>query len=134
MRRHTPHGKHMDKHPADVSKHHDLATTKKSQAGKFTVSITSKLDPVAINKMHSWVVEVKSPDGKPVENAKIGIDGGMPMHGHGLPTAPSMTKYLGRGQYLVEGMKFNMAGLWELKLAIDSGHNQDSVTFNLYLK
>ena len=47
--------------------------------------------------MHSWMLTVKTPDGKPVEDAKVAIGGGMPDHNHGLPTSPQMTEHLGRG-------------------------------------
>ena len=42
-------------------------------------------------------------------------------------------RYLGDGTYLLEGVRFNMAGWWEVTLAIESGHQQDTVTFNLVL-
>jgi len=112
----------------------DLARAKNSEQALFHVGITTKLDPVAKNKMHSWVVQVKNPDGKPVAGAKIDISGGMPMHGHGLPTAPRVTKNLGDGKYLVEGVRFNMSGWWQMKIAIESGSQKDTVVFNLMLK
>ena len=36
----------------------------------------------------------------------------MPEHGHGFPTVPEVTEYLGDGKYLVEGLKFSMPGWW----------------------
>ena len=112
----------------------DFARAKNSEQAKFHVSVASKLDPITKNKMHSWVVQVKDTDGKPVTGAKINISGGMPMHGHGLPTTPQVTKNLGGGKYLVEGVRFNMGGWWQMKLAIDSGTQKDKVAFNLMLK
>jgi len=120
--------------PTKMPDHLDVATTRYSEQAKFSVKISSLLDPVAINKIHSWVLHVRHPNGKPVENAEVRISGGMPMHGHGLPTSPRVTKYLGEGKYLVEGVRFNMAGWWELNLNINSGHHNDKVTFNLVLK
>ena len=35
--------------------------------------------------------------------------------------------------YEIEGLRFNMGGWWELKLAIDAPAGADSVTFNLSL-
>ena len=32
--------------------------------------------------------------------------------------------------YLIEGMKFSMAGWWEMKLAIQTPEGTDNVTFN----
>ncbi|MBT3766535.1 MAG: FixH family protein [Rhodospirillales bacterium] len=129
------HGAHQASvRPTKIPEHLDVATTKFSEQAKFSVNVTSRIDPIAINKMHSWVIQIKNPDGKPIHNAKLNISGGMPMHGHGLPTAPRVTKNLGDGKYLVEGVRFNMAGWWEMKVSIDGGHHKDNVTFNLVLK
>lgn len=125
------HGQMKKGHAATANM--DTATTKLSEGNHYRVSIRPQAGPVKINAMHSWVVELRSPDGKPIEGAKLAVDGGMPAHGHGLPTAPKVTKSLGDGKYLVEGVRFNMAGAWELKLNI-SGHHRDQVTFNLVLK
>jgi hypothetical protein len=57
----------------------------------------------------------------------------MPEHGHGLPTQPRVRRALGDGVYEIEGLRFNMGGWWELKLAIESPAGADSVTFNLSL-
>ena len=112
----------------------DLSTTRPSSFKKFIVSVTSSLTPIAINKIHSWEIRVKTPDGRPVNDATITINGGMPMHQHGMPTAPRVTKNLGQGRYLLEGMKFSMTGWWELIVQIDAGLFQDNVTFNLMLR
>jgi len=60
--------------------------------------------------MHSWILRLETLDGQPVRNAEITVAGGMPKHNHGLPTAPQVTRELGNGDYLVEGIKFQMAG------------------------
>lgn len=111
----------------------DTATSKLSHDGHYMVSIAPQAEPVAINTMHNWVLEVMTPDGKPVQKAKVSIAGSMPQHGHGLPTAPRVTENLGDGKYLVEGMRFNMVGWWALKLDIE-GHHADTVSFNIILE
>ena len=75
----------------------------------------------------------QTPDGKPVENAEVTVSGGMPMHNHGLPTAPQVTKELSPGQYLVEGLKFQMGGRWEVSFEINANDTTDSATFKLKL-
>lgn len=57
----------------------------------------------------------------------------MPRHLHGLPTAPAVTQALGDGRFLIEGMKFNMPGWWEIELHIDGPAGADTATFNLVL-
>jgi hypothetical protein len=69
-----------------------------------------------------------------VRQARIGVDGGMPQHGHGLPTKPRVTRELGDGRYLIEGMKFSMTGWWEIKLAVQGDRGADKVTFNTVVK
>jgi hypothetical protein len=58
----------------------------------------------------------------------------MPQHGHGLPTSPQVTQNLGNGDYLVEGMKFQMPGWWEVRFNILAGGQSDAITFNLTLE
>ena len=108
----------------------DLALTRPSVDNKYVVTLQPPARPAAINQLHAWQVKLASPTGAPVSNARIQVDGGMPQHGHGLPTRPQVTRELPDGGYLIEGMKFNMTGWWEIKLAIDGPAGADRVTFN----
>ncbi|MGO4573876.1 FixH family protein [Microvirga sp. 2TAF3] len=111
----------------------DLALDKPTAAGLYRAAIAPDAMPIVIGSMHAWTVTVRNQSGAPVKVARIGINGGMPQHGHGLPTAPRMTADLGDGRYRIEGMKFNMRGWWTLDLAIDGPKGTDTVTFNLML-
>ena len=108
----------------------DLALTRPSVDNKYVVTLQPPAKPAAINQLHAWQVLVTSPAGAPVVHARIQVDGGMPQHGHGLPTRPQVTRELPDGGYLIEGMKFSMTGWWEIKLAIDGPAGADRVTFN----
>jgi hypothetical protein len=111
----------------------DYAAERTTDSGAFKVSYSSE-SPIVINQMHTWTLHVETADGQPVENATILVDGGMPQHGHGLPTAPKVTQVLGNGDYLVEGMKFQMGGWWEVRFDITAGDVHDTITFNLTLE
>ncbi len=115
--------------PADL----DLSLRKATEAGLYVAEIAPEAEPVTVGPMHSWTVTVQGADGTPLEEARIAVDGGMPQHGHGLPTSPAVTEALGDGQYLMEGVKFNMSGWWEIDLAIEGPAGPDAVTFNLVL-
>jgi hypothetical protein len=108
----------------------DLALTRPTADNKYVVTLLPPPKPAAINQLHAWQVKLTSPAGVPVPNARIKVDGGMPQHGHGLPTRPQVTRELPGGGYLIEGMKFSMTGWWEIKLAIDGPDGADRVTFN----
>jgi YtkA-like len=112
----------------------DLSSTRLSTHKIFKVSFTSKLNPIVIDRMHEWELKVETPDGQPVSGAEITIDGGMPQHGHGLPTEPAVTRELGGGRYLVGGMRFSMPGWWVVNFHIKANGKEDTVAFNLLLK
>jgi hypothetical protein len=120
----------MDDIPAEL----DTSTTRMTEDERFVVTVTSELEPLTINQIHNWRVHVETPDGQPVDAAEITIDGGMPQHNHGFPTVPEITDFLGDGDYLVEGVRFNMPGWWEMKFEIGADGEQDAVTFNILME
>ncbi len=125
---------HKKVHVAPPPSELDLSITKASDKKIYTVSYESEIDPIPINKIHSWKLKVETADGQPVKGAEISLDGDMPEHGHGLPTEPEVTQELEDGHYLVEGMKFSMPGWWVMNFTITTQKKEDKVTFNLFLK
>ena len=103
-----------------------------SASRQFTATLQPD-QPLRPRRMQTVRVATTDAAGAPVDNATIQIDGGMPEHGHGLPTRPRVTRALGNGLYEIEGVRFNMGGWWEFKLAINAPSGADVVTFNLAL-
>ena len=102
-----------------------------SEQGLFSVTLDSQVeDVIEINQFLEWILTVKTADGEAVTPARITVGGGMPMHGHGLPTQPQVSEYLGEGRYVVKGLKFSMNGRWELAFDIQSKEFQDKVVFD----
>lgn len=112
----------------------DTATEKESKKGLFEVSYESKVDPIPLNQIISWELKVETTAGREVANANITVVGDMPEHGHGFPTVPEVTEYLGDGKYLVEGLKFSMPGWWVVNFHIMDKDVMDSVSFNLIVE
>lgn len=108
----------------------NLSMDRPSNQKLFQVQMQQQSQPVAINKIHSWTIKLTTADGQPVRDAQIAVGGGMPQHGHGLPTQPQVSKGKGDGEYVMEGMKFSMTGWWEIKLDIQAGQGKDQITFN----
>jgi len=65
---------------------------------------------IPVNEIHRWRLVLSDLEGRPVENAKISIAGGMPGHAHGLATQPAVSDEVAPGVYRVDGMKFQMSG------------------------
>ena len=103
-----------------------------SAAGRYVATL-EPATPLRTRQMQTVSVVVRDADGRAIDGADISVDGGMPQHGHGLPTRPRVTRNLGDGIYEIEGVRFNMGGWWEFKLAIAGSNGGDTVTFNLDL-
>lgn len=101
-----------------------------SARGVYTATLQPSR-PIRPRQMQTVRVVVTDASGQVIDNAAIAIDGGMPQHGHGLPTKPKVTRNPGGGLYEIEGVRFNMGGWWEFKLAITGPAGTDLVTFNL---
>ncbi|MEE8445978.1 MAG: cytochrome c peroxidase [Alphaproteobacteria bacterium] len=109
----------------------DLTRDRVSAHGLYRVAISSRQDPVPLGRMHRWEVRVAAPSGAPVEDARIAISGAMPDQNHLMPTAPRVTRALGDGRYLIEGVKFDRQGWWHLRLAIGAEAGRDIATFSV---
>jgi hypothetical protein len=118
------------KPPADL----DYSRTRTSETGRYRATIRPDGDSIPRGKLQRWTLHLETATGATVDSAKVTVDGGMPQHGHGLPTKPRVTRQLGNGDHLVEGMKFNMGGWWVVKFRVASAAaGADSVVFNVKL-
>lgn len=111
----------------------DYARTRTSESGRYRAEIKPDGDSIPQGKLQKWTLHLETASGSPVDEATVTVDGGMPQHGHGLPTKPLVTRHLGNGDHLVEGMKFNMGGWWVVKFHVNTTAGADSVVFNLKL-
>lgn len=103
-----------------------------SETGLYTATV-EPAEPISVRKLHGWTLRVVDADGAAVTGARIAVEGGMPQHGHGLPTRPRVTGERGDGAYQVDGMRFNMGGWWVVTFDIYGPAGDDRVTFNLDL-
>lgn len=102
-------------------------------AADLKVTYTTPDGQPPINRMHSWVLHIEDASGVAVEGATIEVEGGMPEHDHGLPTAPRVTADLGGGNYRLDGMRFHMRGYWEITVRIRTDAGTTTVVIPLQL-
>jgi cytochrome c peroxidase len=105
--------------------------TRLTDSGRLQFTIRSQVLPIPLNKLHSWTVKITKVDGDPVQPLEILIDGGMPRHQHGLPTQPAITRYQGNGEYLIEGLQFQMEGVWQLRFKCLDDNGWDQIIFKI---
>lgn len=89
-----------------------------SQQGLYRLTLSPAPGKIPMRRLHSWHLHIEDTLGAPVSGARIHIDGGMPAHGHGLPSLPKVSVLSGEGDYMIAGMKFTMGGEWQLRLVI----------------
>ena len=111
----------------------DYSRSRTSEGGLYRATIEPQGDSIPQGRLHKWTLHLETASGAPVDVARLAVDGGMPQHGHGLPTKPRVTRDLGNGDHLVEGMKFNMGGWWVVKFRVDAPAGRDSLVFNVKL-
>ena len=125
-------GHHHESEEADET--HQNVWTQTSENGHFTVS----LDPqdegeIDLNEFLEWGVSIETADGEAVSPARVTVGGGMPAHGHGLPSQPQVSAADDDGKYLLKGLMFSMQGKWAIDLNIQSESLTDKVSFDLQL-
>jgi len=140
MANHSHH--HAEQSPNDFlqfsSRSH--AVSQVSDKGLYKLSLYSNEAPIPLQKIHSWTLHVENIQGAEIDKLKLFVFGGMPMHRHGFPTKPLISQHLGNGDFRIDGIKFNMAGHWELRFNItEKGQapNQsrnDRAVFKVHLK
>ena len=104
-----------------------------SEAGAYQIKLAPAPGVVRLGDLHSWRLVVLDADGQSVENAMLSVDGGMPAHGHGLPTAPQVVEEGAAGLYRIEGLRFNMPGRWVLQVTIDGVAGSDIAILDFQL-
>jgi hypothetical protein len=103
-----------------------------SVQGRLVGTLETEAD-LKPRRMQTVRVVIRDGNGRPIDGASLRIDGGMPQHGHGLPTRPRVTRNLGDGAYEIDGVRFNMGGWWEFKVIVETTTGADTITFNLDL-
>lgn len=106
-----------------------------SEGGDVRVVVHTDAAPVPVNALHQWKIQVLrgGDGGKAFMPEALVVNGGMPSHGHGLPTQPTVSQYLGDGTFVVDGMRFNMGGPWEMVVRVLDGNRWHRLAFPLTL-
>ncbi|QYM78359.1 FixH family protein [Horticoccus luteus] len=103
-----------------------------SEHGLYTVAL-EPAEALRARRLQKISVLVRDAAGQAISGATLSVDGGMPQHGHGLPTQPRAIPASAHGTYAIEGLRFNMGGWWVLALTIDGPLGADRVIFHLQI-
>ena len=125
---------------ADYPSSNSQSSISQSGSSQSSNNQSSNVSAVPLNQIHQWRLLVADLAGNPATGLQIIVEGHMPGHVHGLPTAPRVTREILPGVYLVDGMKFQMKGWWVIKFILMPEQadpaflpQADFFTFNLVL-
>ena len=82
----------------------------------------------SVGEFQNCTLKLKSAQALP-RDLRIAIEGGMPAHGHGLPTAPKVVATDTAGEYRIEGLKYSMTGEWLLGFMLQSQSLNDKIVY-----
>lgn len=118
--------------PAASARPPTAAASLQKSGEHFKVTLRVEPMPPAVGVLYSWTANVDTRSGERAKNARVSVSGGMPGHGHGLPTAPRVTQKE-PGVFLIEGVKFSMPGLWVFDVAVSTPSAREVIRFDLVL-
>jgi hypothetical protein len=87
-----------------------------SDSGRLVGRLAPESGAVQVGEFQSWLLALRYAGGGPARGAELAISGGMPGHGHGLPSQPRIAEELPDGLYRIEGLKLNMHGAWVIEV------------------
>ena len=102
-----------------------------SHSGLYRILIRPEAGGARLGPLHSWIVEIESSAGVPVRPTHLVFDGGMPLHGHGFETSPRLTDSLGPGVFRIDGIRFQMAGSWKIRVDVAGPEGADFAIFDV---
>jgi len=102
-----------------------------SDSGRLAGRLTPESGAAVVGQFQIWILELRDASGVAVAGADLAITGGMPFHGHGLPTQPRVSEELAGGRYRIEGVKLNMYGDWVIEVVVQTATFRDRLRFDL---
>ena len=110
----------------------DLSTVQNSRQRSYQLSVIERPEP-RLQEFQSWRLHIEDARHQPVTGAALTVSGGMPQHGHGLPSRPRVEELGSAGDYRVDGLQFTMPGWWEVKVYVSKDRIGDFAVFNVFL-
>lgn len=110
------HGPHAAGCAAEPRKD-EFAAGLSKPAGSLSVTLIESRPPLPIKGENAMTLEIRDAAGQPLDAATVTVTPWMPDHAHGSADKPIVTPK-GSGRYDVEQVYLVMAGLWQIKIAV----------------
>jgi hypothetical protein len=119
---------------ADTAPANTLTRHLVSDGGSFDLTLSSTPRTIPLNEMFELTIHVYPATAVKDKNPIwVSVNATMPAHQHGMNTRPRVEE-LGKGRFVVRGMLFHMAGVWEIALDIAKGSIHEHAKASLELE
>ena len=115
--------------PAGVTTSLDL---RPSHHGRYRAEVV-ETTPIAVGATQRWTVRLARRSHRRLNHAIVEAHAWMPETGAVSPTRPTV-RHLGRGRYVLDGLRFTRAGWWNVALVVRGDAGTDSLAFNVVLR
>jgi hypothetical protein len=102
-----------------------------SHEGLYSAEVT-RTTPLAVGTGAAWTIHLATRNGRRVAHASITASVWAPDTGERVPRRPAV-RYVGGGDYRVDGIAFPHGGWWNIALTINARAGADSLAFNVVL-
>ncbi len=117
----------------------NLSTTTEWNARKINIQMEvedrsgKSLIAIPLNQLVRLRVNIEALDGQPIKELKlVKFDAQMPAHRHGMVTKATISEVKPQ-QYLIEGVKLHMPGIWKLIFDLKDNKQASQVAISLNL-
>lgn len=101
--------------------------------GHYQATLSCETPPTT-DSFQDCQIAFTTMDGDTAKLKMVEIAGGMPAHGHGLPTSPIMqAQHHNPGTYRIDGLKYNMPGAWLLGFKVAGKNGSDKIVFDFVI-
>ena len=112
--------------------HAEIPGAIQSESGAFQIVLDRDPSTMPLSEFVELKATIHDAQDAVVTGATLAIGGGMPAHGHGLPTQPE-AEATADGSFVIKGLKFSMPGDWVLIFDIKTDSAEDRVTVDFRL-
>jgi hypothetical protein len=102
-----------------------------SHNGRYQAEIVAN-DPLTVGVSQSWTLHLTQRNHRRLAHAYVSANSWAPETGERSPRAVT-ARYVGGGNYRLNGIYFPRAGWWNVSLIVDGANGVDSVAFNVIL-
>jgi hypothetical protein len=102
-----------------------------SHNGRYQAEIVAN-DPLSIGRPQRWMLHLTQRNHRSLGHAFVSANSWAPETGERSPRAVT-ARYVGGGNYRLDGIYFPQAGWWNVSLIVDGSDGVDSVAFNVIL-